>query len=38
MYGESVYFYGSNNNNNTLAIANLIEDAQNVEKIYLNKL
>ncbi len=36
MYGESVYFYGSNNNNNTLAIASLVEDAQNVEKIYLN--
>ena len=36
MKGESVYFYGNDNNANTQNIINLLNDAKNVVKLYLN--
>lgn len=36
MKGESVYFYGDNNNENTQNIIKLLNDAKNVVKLYLN--
>lgn len=34
--GESVYFYGENNNANTQTIINLLNDVKDVKKLYLN--
>lgn len=36
MAGESVYFYGTNNNENTQSIIKLLNHAKNVVKLYLN--
>lgn len=36
MHGESFYFYGSNNNDNTIALLDMLKNADNVSKIYLN--